>query len=83
IAKKPQWRASYNDIAVPVVAQWKAKEMRVQELLSLTSGDVLPMDPDLIAQTHVQLANTREFIGLVGIQNGHIAVQLTKHLALE
>ncbi|HEY2801359.1 MAG TPA: flagellar motor switch protein FliM [Chthoniobacterales bacterium] len=83
IAKKPQWRASYNDIAVPVVAQWKAKEMRVQELLSLASGDVLPMDPDLIAQTHVQLANTREFIGLVGIQNGRIAVQLTKHLAIE
>jgi flagellar motor switch protein FliM len=79
---KPQWRPSFNEIAVPVVAQWKVKEMRVQDLISLTPGDVLPLDPDLIARTHVQLANSREFIGSVGIQNGRVAVQLTKHLAL-
>jgi flagellar motor switch protein FliM len=81
--KKPQWRASYDAISVPVIAQWKAKEMRVQELVSLSPGDILPMDPGLIARTHVQFANAREFVGLIGIQNGQVAVQLTKHLALE
>jgi flagellar motor switch protein FliM len=67
---------------VPVVAQWKVNEIRVQDLIALTPGDVLPLDPDLIARTHIQLANSREFIGSVGIQNGRVAVQLTKHLAL-
>ena len=81
--KKAQWRASYNEISVPVIAQWKVKEMRVREVVSLCPGDILPMDPNLIARTHVQLANAREFVGLVGIQNGQVAVQLTKHLALE
>ncbi len=79
----PQWRASYNGISVPVVAEWKVREMRVQELVSLSPGDILPMDPDLISRTHVHLANSREFIGSIGIQNGRVAVQLTKHLALE
>lgn len=79
---KPQWRPSFDEIAVPVVAQWNVKEMRVQDLISLTPGDVLPLDPDLIARTHVRLARSREFIGSVGIQNGRVAVQLTKHLAL-
>lgn len=83
LQKKPRWRSSYDEIAVPVIAQWKVREMRVQELISLSLGDILPMDPDLIARTHVQLANSREFIGLVGVQNGQVAVQLTKHLALE
>lgn len=82
-SKNPQWRSSYNAILVPVVAEWKVKELRVRELVTLSPGDILPMDPDLIARTHVQLANSREFIGSVGIQNGRVAVQLTRHLALQ
>jgi flagellar motor switch protein FliM len=57
--------------------------MRVEDLVTLSTGDVLALDPDLIARTHVQFANSREFIGSVGIQNGRVAVQLTKHLALK
>ena len=34
----------FDEIAVPVIAQWKVKEMRVQDLISLTPGDVLPLD---------------------------------------
>lgn len=82
LKNKPQWRPSFDEISVPVIAQWKVKQIRVQDLMSLEPGDVLPLDPDLIARTHVQLANSREFIGSVGIQNGRVAVQLTKHLAL-
>jgi len=81
-ARKPEWRPSYNEISVPVQAEWKVRQMLTRDVLSLSLGDVLPMDPDLIARTHVRMANTREFIGSVGIQNGRIAVQLTKHLAL-
>lgn len=83
LSRKPQWRPSYNGISVPVFAEWKVREMRVQELVSLSPGDILPMDPDLISRTHVHLANSREFIGSIGIQNGRVAVQLTKYLALE
>lgn len=82
-SKKPQWRSSYNEISVPVVAQWKVGETRLQDIVSLSPGDVLPMDPDLIGRTYVQLADSREFIGSVGIQNGRVAVQLTKHLTLQ
>src|SRR5262249_20407491 len=45
---KPQWRLSFNEISVPVVAQWKVKQMRVEDVISLTPGDVLPLDPDFI-----------------------------------
>jgi flagellar motor switch protein FliM len=83
LAKKIQWRSPYNTIAVPVVAEWQAKEMRIQELIDLSLGDVLPMSNDLISQTHVRLADTRQFLGSVGVQNGRIAVQLTNRKALE
>ena len=82
LKNKPQWRPSFDEISVPVMAQWKVRQMRVQDVIALAPGDVLPLDRDLISQTHVRLANSREFIGSVGIQNGRVAVQLTKHLAL-
>ena len=39
-------------------------------------GQVIELSRDLIAQTTVRLSNTEEFTGTVGMQNGHIAVQL-------
>ncbi len=74
--KQIKWRAPFAGIAVPVVAEWKVREIALSDVLRLEAGTVLELSRDLIAQTHVRLSNTEEFTGTVGMQNGRIAVQL-------
>jgi flagellar motor switch protein FliM len=42
----------------------------------MREGDVVPLPRELVSQTRIRLSNTEEYIGTVGMQNGHIAVQL-------
>lgn len=72
------WRRPFNGINVPVIAEWVVKEMSLAEVLNLRPGDVLEMDKNLIASTRVRLANTTGFIGTAGVEDGRVAVQLTK-----
>ena len=59
------------------------KEMSVGEVIQLRPGDILEMSRDLIAQTNVRLSNATEFIGTAGVEDGRVAVQLTKRKTLE
>jgi flagellar motor switch protein FliM len=74
--KQIKWRAPFAGIAVPVIAEWKVREIALREVLQMQAGTVLELSRDLISQTHVRLSNTEEFTGTVGMQNGRIAVQL-------
>jgi flagellar motor switch protein FliM len=82
-ARTIAWRVPFNGINVPVVAEWIVKEMSVGEVIQLRPGDVLEMSRDLIAQTNVRLSNATEFIGTAGVEDGRVAVQLTKRKTLE
>jgi flagellar motor switch protein FliM len=77
------WRTQFNGIHVPVVAEWIVRDMRVGDVIALKPGDVLEMNSEMIAQTHVRLANTSGFIGTAGVEDGHVAVQLTQRKATE
>jgi flagellar motor switch protein FliM len=72
------WRKLYNGINVPVIAEWMVRQMPVREVIQLRPGDVLELDRDLIAHTHVRLSNATGFIGTAGVEDGRVAVQLTK-----
>jgi flagellar motor switch protein FliM len=78
-----EWRKPFNSISVPVIAEWMVKEMAVAEVIRLRPGDVLEMRRELIAQTHIRLSDTSGFIGTAGVENGHVAVQLTQRTTLE
>ena len=74
--KQIKWRAPFAGISVPIVAEWKVREITLNDVLRLEPGHVIQLPRELIAQTHVRLSNTEEFTGVVGMQNGQIAVQL-------
>lgn len=74
--KQIKWRAPFAGISVPVIAEWKVREIALREVVELQAGTVLELSRDLITHTHVRLSNTEEFTGTVGMQNGRIAVQL-------
>lgn len=74
--KQVQWRAPYAGIQVPITAEWKVREITLADVLGMREGDVIQMPRELVSQTRIRLSNTEEFVGTVGMQNGHVAVQL-------
>ena len=78
--KKIQWRAPYAGIAVPVSAEWRLHDMTVGEVMRFKEGQVLELSRDLVSETRIRFSNTEEFLGTAGVQNGQIAVQLTKRI---
>jgi len=78
-----EWRRPFNNINVPVIAEWFVKDMAIADVLQLRPGDVLEMDRELIAHTQVKLSNTTGFIGTAGVEDGRVAVQLTQRKTSE
>ena len=79
--KKIQWRTPYAGIAVPISAEWKLQDMTLGEVMRFKEGQVLELSRDLVSETRIRISNTEEFLGTAGVQNGQIAVQLTKRSA--
>lgn len=82
-AKRAEWQAAYDGISVPVRAEWNALELTLREVSSLRVGDVIEMKPTLCAETLVLLNGTPKFVGTVGLDTDHVAVQLTRKLPSE
>ena len=79
--KAIQWRASYAAISVPVFAEWRVREISLADVLKIKSGDVIPLTREVIHDTRLRLSETEEFSGTLGVQNGHLAVQLRQRLS--
>lgn len=75
--KPVQWRKPYAGIAVPILAEWKVREMPLSETLRFNTGDIIELPGALINEARLRLAERETFVGTVGIQNGHVAVQIT------
>jgi len=76
--KKRKWLPSYDAINVPVTAEWDAFEIRVSDLLRLREGDILQMPADLIGKTKIRVNKSTRFVGEVGVENDHVAVQINE-----
>jgi flagellar motor switch protein FliM len=82
-AKRIEWHASYDRVTVPVRAEWNAFEITLREVSTLRVGDVIEMQASICAETRVLLNGTPKFTGTVGLDNDHVAIQLTSKLASE
>src|SRR5882672_1938891 len=78
--KRAEWQAAYGGIKVPVRAEWQAFELSLREVTCLRVGDVIEMNPSVCADTHVLLNGTAKFVGTVGLDTDHVAIQLTRKL---
>ena len=76
-----QWRASYAAISVPITAEWRVREITLAEVLKIQTGDVIPLGREAIHETRLRLSATEEYAGTLGVQNGHLAVQLRQRLS--
>jgi flagellar motor switch protein FliM len=78
--KRATWIGAYDHIRVPVRAEWDAFEVSLREIVHLQVGDVLELPATLLQQTQLLLNGTPKFVGTVGLDGEHAAVQLTRKL---
>lgn len=83
VEKKSVWHGSYDRISIPVRAEWQTLELTLREITNLRIGDVIEMPATIFSETRVLLNGTPKFIGTIGLETDHVAVQLTRKLPSE
>jgi flagellar motor switch protein FliM len=81
--KVMSWQPAYERIVVPVRAEWSALELSLREIISLRVGDVIELPTTICNETRVLLNGSPKFIGTVGLDTDHVAVQITRKLPTE
>ncbi|MBC2606013.1 flagellar motor switch protein FliM [Pelagicoccus albus] len=72
------WQSSFNNIDIPVQAEWDGDRLTTKEVLNLRPGDVLRFPKSVLKNTRVRLANSVKFTGEVGLENNRVGVKLIK-----
>lgn len=78
---KPKWNAEFDDVKVPIIAEWKGLKMSAGQITKLKAGDVIALDPACAAQVQLRLSHVPKFTGRPGTCGGKWAVQLTSPIA--
>ena len=76
--KQSKWTPIYDEIAVPVTAEWNAFEATVRDILQLRPGDLIELPADVIGNTVVTLRGEPRFKGEIGLDGDQTAVRLTE-----
>lgn len=79
--RRASWQKSYDNISLPVTAEWKAVEVPLREVASLRVGDVLEFPSALLNETRLLLNGTLKFMGTVGQESDRVVVQLTRKIS--
>jgi flagellar motor switch protein FliM len=76
-APKPKWNAEFDEVNVPVIAEWQGLKLSAGNIARLQKGDVLMLDPHCAAQVQLRFSHVPKFIGRAGTRAGRWAVELT------
>lgn len=76
-AAKPRWNPAFDDVKVPLTAEWQGLKMSAGEITQLKPGDLLGLDPACAAQVVVRFGNIPKYFGRPGTSDAKWAVQLT------
>jgi flagellar motor switch protein FliM len=78
---KPRWNTQFDDVTVPVVAEWQGLKLSAGVITRLKSGDLLLLDPRCAAQVQLRFSHLPRFVGRPGMRAGKWAVELTAPVA--
>lgn len=77
------WQSSFNNIDIPIQAEWDGDSLTAKEVLHLRPGDVLRFPKSVLKNTRVRLANSVKFTGEIGLEDQRVAVKLIKKVEEE
>lgn len=80
VVKSVSWQQVYDHISMPVRAEWNALDLSLREITSLRVGDVIEMPAVLLQDTQLLLNGTPKFVGTVGLDTDHVAVQISRKI---
>jgi flagellar motor switch protein FliM len=72
-----KWNPEFNEMKMPVIAEWQGLKMSAGQITRLKAGDVLALDPACAAQVQIRVNTLPKFTGRPGTSGGKWAVQLT------
>jgi flagellar motor switch protein FliM len=71
-----RWNPCFDDLCVPVTAEWPGLEVAARDVLKLKVGDVLRIDAKSAQHVVVRVAETGKFKARLGAVAGNWAVEL-------
>ncbi len=77
------WQSSFNQIDIPVQAEWDAGTLTTKEVLAIRPGDVLRFPKSVLKNTRVRLSNSIKFTGEIGLENNRVGVKLSRKIEEE
>lgn len=80
-APKPRWNPQFDDVTVPIIAEWQGLKLSAGEIVRLQKGDVLMLDPRCAAQVQMRFNDRPKFQGRPGTRGGRWAVELTNPIS--
>lgn len=75
--QKAKWNPEFDDVPVPVTAEWQGLKLSAGHVARLQKGDVLMLDPRCASQVQLRFSQMPKFIGRPGTRGGRWAVELT------
>ncbi len=79
-ALPPAWRAVYEQVQIPVRAEWAGADLSLREIAALQVGDVLELPVGILDETNILLSGTPKFGGTVGLDGDRVAVTIKRKL---
>ncbi|HCR37774.1 MAG TPA: flagellar motor switch protein FliM [Opitutae bacterium] len=76
--KRSKWVPGYEDILIPVSAEWDAFSFTVGDYLTLRAGDILELPKSVLSETQLRLSGRKRFLGEVGIVDDRVAIKITE-----
>jgi flagellar motor switch protein FliM len=74
---RPNWNRQFDDVPVPVTAEWQDLEMSARQIANLREGDIIRLDPAMSREVRVRLSQITKFNAQLGTNANSWAVQLT------
>jgi flagellar motor switch protein FliM len=80
-AVRPKWNSDFDDVRVPVVAEWQGLKLSTGDIAHLKEGNVLMLDAQCAGQVQIRFNQIPKFIGRPGTRSGNWAVELTNSVS--
>ena len=75
---KVNWNTAYDNVRVPITAQWSELSVMARDLLKLKEGDIIPLDPKKLSQVEMRLGGDTKFVGRLGSLDEKAAIQINE-----
>ena len=72
------WNTAYDNVKVPITAQWSELSIMARDLLKLKEGDIIPLDPNRLGQVEMRLGGDTKFVGRLGSLDDKAAIQINE-----